>query len=579
MATEQTITISGTPTVVSGVTVPYANTSDLEIYVGQGKVEKVVLNNAGAGYADATNAALEFSGGGGSSAALTVDVANGQVSLDNAGVPTNKGSGYTTAPIVGFGNISGGTTAAATAEIYVKKTSGTDYSIAGSSGSAELTFTSALSNGDKVLIKRVTGVSTAANTFAAGTAITADALNKSFDQIRYKVEELPNVTSTALTNGDKGEITVSGDTWTIDNGAVVEAKIGTSAVTVDKIGPDAVNGTKIADNAINSEHYTDGSIDTVHIADDQVTYAKMQHTSTANRVIGAVSTGTLSEVQVATDMVADNAITAPKTDLSIVQGDIVYGTGTNAWDRLAKGTAGQQIRINNGATAPEWFTSNIQSNVYVKQYGIASGGITTPAAGAAVSGNLTVDTAYDTPITVTITPQVSSSLILLNTHMMYEGVADYAINFRIKAEVLNNSDVVQSTSYLTNNYTGSAIHNSGSTANGVASSGYENKGANLNTGIEGSNRVPILTMGSTDYNAGSDDNGSTPSSLNIQGLLHNPGSVVTPNKIKYTLQIVMRLAGVFYINRTVADTDSLEYERGVSWFTAQETMGNITVDI
>jgi hypothetical protein len=577
MATEQTITISGTPTVVSGVTVPYANTSDLEIYVGQGKVEKVVLNNAGAGYADATNAALEFSGGGGSSAALTVDVANGQVSLDNAGVPTNKGSGYTTAPIVGFGNISGGTAADATAEIYVKKTSGTDYSIAGSSGSAELTFTSALSNGDKVLIKRVTGVSTAANTFAAGTAITADALNKSFDQIRYKVEELPNVTSTALTNGDKGEITVSGDTWTIDNGAVVEAKIGTSAVTVDKIGPDAVNGTKIADNAINSEHYTDGSIDTVHIADDQVTYAKMQHTSTANRVIGAVSTGTLSEVQVATDMVADNAITAPKTDLSIVQGDIVYGTGTNAWDRLAKGTAGQQIRINNGATAPEWFTSNIQSNVYVKQYGIASGGITTPAAGATVSGNLTVDTYYDTPITVTITPQVSSSLILLNTHTMYEGsVHDYLIRFRIKAEVLNNSDVVQSTSYLTGNYTGSAIHNSGSTANGVASSGYENKGANLNKGIEGSNRIPVLIPGNTSF---SDNQGVTPTSLSIQGLLHNPGSIVTPNKIKYTVQLTTASAGVVYINRGVTDADDTNAVRGVSWFTAQETMGNITVDI
>ena len=49
MATEQTITISGTPTVVSGVTVPYANTSDLEIYIGKGKVESIEVTNAGAG--------------------------------------------------------------------------------------------------------------------------------------------------------------------------------------------------------------------------------------------------------------------------------------------------------------------------------------------------------------------------------------------------------------------------------------------------------------------------------------------------------------------------------------------------
>ena len=36
-------------------------------------------------------------------------------------------------------------------------------------------------------------------------------------------------------------------------------------------------------------------------------------------------------------------------------GDIIYFDGTN-WVRLAKGTASQQLRMNAGATAPEWVT-------------------------------------------------------------------------------------------------------------------------------------------------------------------------------------------------------------------------------
>ncbi len=55
---------------------------------------------------------------------------------------------------------------------------------------------------------------------------------------------------------------------------------------------------------------------------------------------------------------ADNTITAAKTDISIVQGDVIYGNGTDSWTRLAKGTAGQVLKMNSGATAPEWGTDN-----------------------------------------------------------------------------------------------------------------------------------------------------------------------------------------------------------------------------
>ena len=63
------------------------------------------------------------------------------------------------------------------------------------------------------------------------------------------------------------------------------------------------------------------AVTTAKILDDNVTYAKMQDTTTANRVLGAVSAGTIGEVQVATDMIADDAVTAAKvaSDLRAVQ--------------------------------------------------------------------------------------------------------------------------------------------------------------------------------------------------------------------------------------------------------------------
>ena len=48
------------------------------------------------------------------------------------------------------------------------------------------------------------------------------------------------------------------------------------------------------------------------ITDDAVTYAKLQDLTTANRLLGGTTAGTIAEVQVATDMIADNAVTVGK---------------------------------------------------------------------------------------------------------------------------------------------------------------------------------------------------------------------------------------------------------------------------
>ena len=46
----------------------------------------------------------------------------------------------------------------------------------------------------------------------------------------------------------------------------------------------------------------------------------------------------------------------PTTDIVTTAGDLIYGTGADAVARLGIGTAGQVLQVNSGATAPEWAT-------------------------------------------------------------------------------------------------------------------------------------------------------------------------------------------------------------------------------
>ncbi len=52
----------------------------------------------------------------------------------------------------------------------------------------------------------------------------------------------------------------------------------------------------------------------------------------------------------------NSVLTALSSIGAAVAGDFIYGSAAGVWSRLAKGTASQQLRMNAGATAPEWFT-------------------------------------------------------------------------------------------------------------------------------------------------------------------------------------------------------------------------------
>ena len=137
---------------------------------------------------------------------------------------------------------------------------------------------------------------------------------------------------------------------------VTEAKLAAGAVTNAKLGPDAVDGAKIADDAVDSEHYVDGSIDTAHIGDLQVTGGKIAaNTIPAGKfVTQAINTNDIAMNAITTVKIADNNVNGAKIAMGGDQaGDIMYHNGTD-YVRLAKGTAGQVLTVNSGATAPEW---------------------------------------------------------------------------------------------------------------------------------------------------------------------------------------------------------------------------------
>lgn len=119
-----------------------------------------------------------------------------------------------------------------------------------------------------------------------------------------------------------------------------------------------------------------GSSIALTIANDAVTFAKMQNISNS-RLIGRNTAGTGNPEEVTIEQ-ALNWISGS------ANGDLMYRTGGN-WARLAIGTASQELRVNSGATAPEWYTPTAPAVVKLTPSGV----------GAVSNGTTNLDLALD----------------------------------------------------------------------------------------------------------------------------------------------------------------------------------------
>lgn len=86
---------------------------------------------------------------------------------------------------------------------------------------------------------------------------------------------------------------------------------------------------------------------TTTIGNDKVTYAKMQNLGTANRVLGATSTGDIGEVQVVTAMIANDAVTEDKlANTLLAEIDANTAKNTNVSTDLSGTTHASQYTVN-----------------------------------------------------------------------------------------------------------------------------------------------------------------------------------------------------------------------------------------
>jgi hypothetical protein len=100
-------------------------------------------------------------------------------------------------------------------------------------------------------------------------------------------------------------------------------------------------------------------------------------------------------------------------------GDLIYGTAADTAARLAIGTANQQLRVNSGATAPEWFTP------------AGSGGMTL----------ISTTTLTGATVSLTSIPQTYKDLRLLIRN--YKPASDTGMRLRINGDSASNRHVNQ----------------------------------------------------------------------------------------------------------------------------------------
>jgi hypothetical protein len=186
-----------------------------------------------------------------------------------------------------------------------------------------------------------------------------------------------------------------------------------------------------------------------------------------------VGTGsdTFDRLAVGTDgfiLVADSSVSPtglkwavdPVADVVTTAGDLIYGTAADTVARLGIGTAGQVLQVNSGATAPEWAAAGASSGPAFRAFRNTSAQSVTAATWTKVQLNgETFDTAscFDSTTNFRFTPNVSGYYSLLAT--LLGEVEDATTKFVSVAIYKNGAVVAQGTKAIGQGSAGVAVVN------------------------------------------------------------------------------------------------------------------------
>ena len=169
------------------------------------------------------------------------------------------------------------------------------------------------------------------------------------------------VPSGGITDGDKGDITVSGSgaAWSIDNGVVTTAKLADSSVTTAKLANASVTPAKISatGTAGNTTYLRgDGAWATVPSGGGITDGDKGEITVSGSGTVWSIDNGVVT-----TAKLADNSVTAAKISATGTASNTTYLRGDGSWATVPSGggiTDGDKGEITVSGSGAVWSIDN-----------------------------------------------------------------------------------------------------------------------------------------------------------------------------------------------------------------------------